>query len=370
MKHRKLIKTLKAEAKIHQPNLYAFIDDRFPKKTSGFFQKPVAWISIMTTILAVSILSSFLVNSVTNSSSSSSFVQSETLPPLRINSDKEALSITSLTSALFVQSESNDVGSFNTQPMLSQPAHMNISFDETMTHLKPYIVIFEQLLSLSSGPIITTEVSSYLEFEWVDSFTIFDLTNNPIHYQLHYSIIEETIVDEETYFKLDGVMMINEESPLPFEGEKFNEDGFVKVKTKVMQSTIQWIETIYAYDANETNILVKKMGLNGLEFSRFKIESEDDKTIVELFFFERFSSEKIMDRFRFMLTESDQGNTLRINYMITLSNGMTRGVINVYVVEVFDENDVFIGYEYLAYLLNDAGQPVDEWRDTRGHHHR
>jgi hypothetical protein len=369
MKIRKLIKTIKTEAKIHQPNLYTFINDRFPKKSSGFLQKPVVWISMTASFLAVSILSSFIFNSITNPSSSTSSVLSEMLPPLRINSDKEALSITSLTSALFVQSESNSVESFNTQPMLSQPAHMNISFDETMTHLKPYILIFEQLLSLSSGPMITTDISTYLDFEWVDSFTIVDLLNTPIVYQLHYSVIEETILDEEIYFKLEGVLLINEENPLPFEGEKFIEDGMVKVKTKIIQPNNQWIETIYAYDVNETNIVIKKMGMDGLEFSRFKIEFEDDKTIVELFFFERFSSEVIIDRFRFMLFESDQGTILRINYMIRLSNGITRGVINVYVVEVYDENDILVGYEYVAYLLNEDGEPMDEWRDTREHHH-
>lgn len=47
--------------------------------------------------------------------------------------------------------------------------------------------------------------------------------------------------------------------------------------------------------------------------------------------------------------------------------GIERGKIKVRVVEIFDANNVIIGYEYLAYNLDENDEETDEWRDRRDH---
>jgi hypothetical protein len=391
MNNKDIHKKLKNPATRIEPNLSSFMIERFgaptPKKTFsiwrffptatlvlGFFIVGIL-IGISTPIAITSSTPSITdSNSTTTTSVTSenpSIVTSSevTLPPLRLEGDKAALSVSTITTASLF----SNLTSVNTTPLagirLTKPTRPSYDFDETMTLIRPYLGLFEQLLGRADAPMVTTEALIDQPFAYVDRFSVFDIQGNPIDYALYYNLDNVETVNEETFYTLQGELMINQGEPLLVSGSKIIEDDEIILSFKAEADASNYIESIYKYEEDETKIRIRKMVDNVLNVSIFKLEIDQDETEIELLFLEENDENRVQDRFQFEYETEDGENILKISFTLATENGQVKGKIKVLVVEILDENLQVIGYEYLAYELDENDQETDEWRDKRDEHH-
>ncbi len=391
MNNKDLLKKLKHEATRIEPNLSSFMIERFgaptPKKTFsiwrffptatlvlGFFivgiligtSTPIA---ITSSTPSITDSSSTITTSVTSENPSIVTSSEVTLPPLRLEGDKAALSVSTITTAsLFT-----NLNSVNTAPLagirLTKPTRPSYDFDETMTLIRPYLGLFEQLLGRADAPIVTTEALIDQPFAYVDRFSVFDIQGNTIDYALYYNLDNVETVNEETFYTLQGELMINQGEPLLVSGSKIIEDDEIILSFKAEADASNYIESIYKYEEDETKIRIRKMVDNVLNVSIFKLEIDQDETEIELLFLEENDENRVQDRFKFEYETEDGENILKISFTLATETGQVKGKIKVLVVEILDENLQVIGYEYLAYELDENDRETDEWRDKRDEHH-
>jgi hypothetical protein len=242
------------------------------------------------------------------------------------------------------------------------------SLNETMTLVRPYLGLFEQLLGQTSAPIVTTENLVDQPFDYVDRFVAYDIQGLPIQYELFYDLINVETMNEELYYSLTGELVINQNAPLVVNGSKVLEENETILSFRAETDEQNYLESIYKYEENETKIRIRQMIQGVLQINVFKLEIDDDETEIELLFLEENDENRVRDRFKFEYEMEDDKNVLSILYSVSTDNGQVRGKIKVLVVEIFDQNNQLIGYEYLAYELDEQGNPTHEWRDDRDDH--
>jgi hypothetical protein len=385
MNDKDLLKKIKQEAQQVEPDLTHFFHERFgvatPKKKPsiwtllpsatlvvGFFIMGI----LLGTFTPISFPSSSAIDSTTTSSQTSSLPPSSdvTLPPLRLQGDKDALSVSTITTATLF----NNLNLTSTVPAspiqfsLGNGGRATYSLNETMTLVRPYLGLFEQLLGQTSAPIVTTENLVDQPFDYVDRFVAYDIQGLPIQYELFYDLINVETMNEELYYSLTGELVINQNAPLVVNGSKVLEENETILSFRAETDEQNYLESIYKYEENETKIRIRQMIQGVLQINVFKLEIDDDETEIELLFLEENDENRVRDRFKFEYEMEDDKNVLSILYSVSTDNGQVRGKIKVLVVEIFDQNNQLIGYEYLAYELDEQGNPTHEWRDDRDDH--
>ncbi len=390
MNNKDLLKKLKHEATRIEPDLSSFMIERFgaptPRKTFsiwrffptatlvlGFFVVGILIgtstpIAITSSTPSITDSNSTTTTSITSENPSIVTSSEVTLPPLRLEGDKAALSVSTITTASLFTNLTNVNAAQLAGIRLTKPTRPSYDFDETMTLIRPYLGLFEQLLGRADAPIVTTEVLIDQPFAYVDRFSVFDIQGNPIDYALYYNLDNVETVNEETFYTLQGELTINQGEPLLVSGSKVIEDDEIILSFKAEADASNYIESIYKYEEDETKIRIRKMVDNVLNVSIFKLEIDQDETEIELLFLEENDENRVQDRFKFEYETEDGENILKISFTLATENGQVKGKIKVLVVEILDENLQVIGYEYLAYELDENDQETDEWRDKRDEH--
>jgi hypothetical protein len=384
MNEKDVLKKIKQEAEGKMPNLRPFILENFPKQSSFSFFKllPIATVITGMFIFAIVIQninpmapsSDSSLTSITSSQASETSlpVSSQVvLPPLRLNNEKEAISISSITSATLLTNLSIN----NPQPLLNpllrarlKPSREkeNINFEDTMTLLNPYLTVFEQFLGTNQAPVIVSQVSDDVNFEFLDTFVVYDIEGLAVPYALYYNIESSEVIEDETYYVFNGDLVIDNNIRYVVMGSKTQEDDEIKIVFRANLDEINYIETEYKFEEDETKIQVKKMVNGELTISEFKLEIEDDETVVELSFFENNDTNRTKDTFKFEYEVEDGETILEIKFDMQGVNGRIKGKISVYVIPVLNAQNEIIGYRYQAIQYNEDGEREDgEWEDDR-----
>jgi len=384
MNEKDVLKKIKQEAEGKMPNLRPFILENFPKQSSFSFFKllPIATVITGMFIFAIVIQntnpiapsSDSTLTSITSTQTSETSlpVSSEVvLPPLRLNNEKEAISISSITSATLLTNLSTN----NPQPLLNallqaklKPSREGetINFQETMTLLNPYLTVFEQFLGTNEAPVIVSQESDDVNFEFLDTFVVYDIEGLAVPYALYYNVESSEVIEEETYYVFSGDLVIDNNIRYGVTGSKTQEDDETKIVFRANLDEINYIETEYKFEEDETKIQVKKMVNGELTISEFKLEIEDDETVVELSFFENNDTNRTKDTFKFEYEVEDGETILEIKFDMQGVNGRIKGKISVYVIPVLNDQNEIIGYRYQAIQFNEDGDREEgEWEDDR-----
>jgi len=384
MNEKDVLKKIKQEAEGKMPNLRPFILENFPKQSSFSFFKllPIATVITGMFIFAIVIQntnpiapsSDSTLTSITSTQTSETSlpVSSEVvLPPLRLNNEKEAISISSITSATLLTNLSTN----NPQPLLNallqaklKPSREGetINFEETMTLLNPYLTVFEQFLGTNEAPVIVSQESDDVNFEFLDTFVVYDIEGLAVPYALYYNVESSEVIEEETYYVFSGDLVIDNNIRYGVTGSKTQEDDETKIVFRANLDEINYIETEYKFEEDETKIKVKKMVNGELTISEFKLEIEDDETVVELSFFENNDTNRTKDTFKFEYEVEDGETILEIKFDMQGVNGRIKGKISVYVIPVLNDQNEIIGYRYQAIQFNEDGDREEgEWEDDR-----
>lgn len=384
MNEKELLKKIKQEANNQMPNLRPFMMKNFPKNQPFSFFKLLPLASILTGVFILAILvqntnpiapssDSVLSSTTTSQTSETSLPVSSqvVLPPLRLNNEKEAISISSITSATLL----TNLTLSNSQPLLNpslklkvgpQRDRETINFEETMALLNPYLTVFEQFLGTNEAPLINSQVSDDVNFEFLDTFVVYDIEGLAIPYALYYNVESSEVIEEETYYVFSGELVIDTTVRYAVTGSKIQESDETKIKFRASLDALNYIETEYQFEDDETKIKVKKLVNNILSISEFKLEIEDDETVVELKFFENNDTNRTKDIFKFEYEVEDGETILDIKFDMQGVNGRIKGKISVYVIPVLNDQNEIIGYRYQAIQFNEAGDREDgEWEDDR-----
>ena len=384
MNEKDVLKKIKQEAEGKMPNLRPFILENFPKQSSFSFFKLLPIATVLTGMFIFAIViqntnpiapsSDSTLTSITSSQTSETSlpVSSEVvLPPLRLNNEKEAISISSITSATLLTNLSTN----NPQPLLNallqaklKPSRERetINFEETMTLLNPYLTVFEQFLGTNEAPVIVSQESDDVNFEFLDTFVVYDIEGLAVPYALYYNVVSSEVIEEETYYVFSGDLVIDNNIRYGVTGSKTQEDDETKIVFRANLDEINYIETEYKFEEDETKIQVKKMVNGELTISEFKLEIEDDETVVELSFFENNDTNRTKDTFKFEYEVEDGETILEIKFDMQGVNGRIKGKISVYVIPVLNDQNEIIGYRYQAIQFNEDGDREEgEWEDDR-----
>ncbi len=385
MNNKDILKKIRREANKIEPNLSVFIHERFsnspPKKKRTWW----AFLSSATFVLSVLVLglllgnfSSISISSSNQSSSnpstpSTSIIPSEppiseiSLPPLRLEGDKAALSISTIATATLFNSLSITNPLQTKRSISFSPNRPTFDFNETMNLIQPYLGMFEQLLGRSEAPLIITEPLNDSPFAYVDRFEVVDIQGTPVSYELFYNLENVTEINEELFYDFSGELRINNGLPFNVLGQKVMEEDERVLSFKAELDSTNYIESFYKFEEDETKIRIRKMTDGILNISMFKLEVDDEETEIELFFLQENDESRIRDRFKFQYETDENETILKISFSVMTQAGIERGKIKVRVVEILDANNVIIGYEYLAYNLDENDEETDEWRDRRDH---
>lgn len=384
MNEKDVLKKIKEEAEGKMPNLRPFILQNFPKQSSFSFFKLLPIATVLTGMFIFAIViqntnpiapsSDSTLTSITSSQTSETSLPVSSqivLPPLRLNNEKEAISISSITSATLLTNLSTN----NPQPLLNallqaklKPSRERetINFEETMTLLNPYLTVFEQFLGTNEAPVIASQVSDDVNFEFLDTFVVYDIEGLAVPYALYYNVESSEVIEEETYYVFSGDLVIDNNIRYGVTGSKTQEDDETKIVFRANLDEINYIETEYKFEEDETKIQVKKMVNGELTISEFKLEIEDDETVVELSFFENNDTNRTKDTFKFEYEVEDGETILEIKFDMQGVNGRIKGKISVYVIPVLNDQNEIIGYRYQAIQFNEDGDREEgEWEDDR-----
>ena len=384
MNEKDVLKKIKLEAEGKMPNLRPFILQNFPKQSSFSFFKLLPIATVLTGMFIFAIViqntnpiapsSDSTLTSITSSQTSETSLPVSSqivLPPLRLNNEKEAISISSITSATLLTNLSTN----NPQPLLNallqaklKPSRERetINFEETMTLLNPYLTVFEQFLGTNEAPVIASQVSDDVNFEFLDTFVVYDIEGLAVPYALYYNVESSEVIEEETYYVFSGDLVIDNNIRYGVTGSKTQEDDETKIVFRANLDEINYIETEYKFEEDETKIQVKKMVNGELTISEFKLEIEDDETVVELSFFENNDTNRTKDTFKFEYEVEDGETILEIKFDMQGVNGRIKGKISVYVIPVLNDQNEIIGYRYQAIQFNEDGDREEgEWEDDR-----
>jgi hypothetical protein len=384
MNEKDLLKKIKQEADGQMPNLRPFMLNNFPKhETFSFFRLlPIA--TVITSIFIVAMIiqnanpiapsSDSTLTSITSSQTSETSLPISSqvvLPPLRLNNEKEAISISSITSATLLTNLTIN----NSQPLLNPSLQIKlkpsreketINFEETMTLLNPYLTVFEQFLGTNEAPVIVSQTSDDVNFEFLDTFVVYDIEGLAVPYALYYNVESSEVIEEETYYAFTGALVIDNNIRYDVTGSKTQEEDETKIVFRANLDETNYIETEYKFEEDETKIKVIKMVNGELTISEFKLEIEDDETVVELSFFENNDTNRTKDKFKFEYEMEDGETILEIKFDMQGSSGRIKGKIAVYVIPVLNDQNDIIGYRYQAVQFNEDGEREDgEWEDDR-----
>jgi len=384
MNEKDLLKKIKQEADGQMPNLRPFMLNNFPKhETFSFFRLlPIA--TVITSIFIVAMIiqnvnpiapsSDSTLTSITSSQTSETSLPISSqvvLPPLRLNNEKEAISISSITSATLLTNLTIN----NSQPLLNPSLQIKlkpsreketINFEETMTLLNPYLTVFEQFLGTNEAPVIVSQTSDDMNFEFLDTFVVYDIEGLAVPYALYYNVESSEVIEEETYYAFTGALVIDNNIRYDVTGSKTQEEDETKIVFRANLDETNYIETEYKFEEDETKIKVIKMVNGELTISEFKLEIEDDETVVELSFFENNDTNRTKDKFKFEYEMEDGETILEIKFDMQGSSGRIKGKIAVYVIPVLNDQNDIIGYRYQAVQFNEDGEREDgEWEDDR-----
>lgn len=387
-KEKDILKKLNQEATMLEPNLDDFIHLHFPKKPPSRWK---AWLPAATLVASVLVFSIVILEAVpflfptTPSTNTSENLGTSTtnpsttlpssqpvLPPLPINSDQEAISIASITTAtLFTQSTwftpSNPPLPDSPLPRGNRPT---LNFEDTMTLIKPYLTVFEQLLGTASAPQIVEAPSDLPDFTYVNRFTVYDIQGTAIFYQLYFNLANMEVVGDESYYDLSGQLLINNAAPLTVTGSKTIEEEETTIRFRTALDENNFIATRYKLEEDETNIRIQESVAGVVTTSEFKMELEDDETVVDLKFYEANDDRRIRDRFKFERADEDGQTILEIQYDVDSDGERIKGKITVLIIEILDEFGQVTGYAYQAFQYNEDGEKEGEWQDDRRPPHR
>jgi hypothetical protein len=385
MNNKDILKKIRQEAKKIEPNLSVFLHERFSDSPAKKKRSLLALLSSATLVLSVLVLglllgnfssisiSSSIQTSSSTSTSSPSITPSQppisevSLPPLRLEGDKAALSISTIATASLFTNLTNANPLQTKRSLAFSPNRPTFDFNETMNLLQPYLGMFEQLLGRSEAPTIVTETLDEGAFAYVDRFSVVDIQGTSVSYELFYNLENVIDINEELFYDLSGELKINGGQPFNVLGRKVLDDDEKILSFKAELDATNYIESLYTFEEDETKISIKKMTDGILNISIFKLEIDEDETEIELLFLQENDERRIRDRFKFEYEIEENETILKISFSVMTEVGIERGKIKVRVVEVLDSNNVVIGYEYLAYNLDENDEEKDEWRDRRDH---
>jgi hypothetical protein len=205
-----------------------------------------------------------------------------------------------------------------------------------------------------------------MNFEFLDTFVVYDIEGLAVPYALYYNVESSEVIEEETYYAFTGALVIDNNIRYDVTGSKTQEEDETKIVFRANLDETNYIETEYKFEEDETKIKVIKMVNGELTISEFKLEIEDDETVVELSFFENNDTNRTKDKFKFEYEMEDGETILEIKFDMQGSSGRIKGKIAVYVIPVLNDQNDIIGYRYQAVQFNEDGEREDgEWEDDR-----
>ena len=229
MKDKDILKKIRQEAHLREPDLRDFIHRRFSASTKKpFFSWPTLSLATLLSALALIVLvinptniNPSLSSSTTSETSSSSETtsigssNSEIVnPPLPL-AERQPFSIAavSTTSLLPSLSNGNDLAA-----KLYKPERLTEeSFDRILEEVSVYFPLVEQIISEQGAPVIATyEVAEndvyFGKFAYLDVIESTDLTGTSLTYTMYYNVIalnSSTPISADN-FRLRGLLMTNE----------------------------------------------------------------------------------------------------------------------------------------------------------------
>lgn len=288
MKKNQIKQIIESEIKSHLPehapkmdfNLIA--DLRAIEDEKNTFKKPSLWLFMnlrramsLTLILVLTISTILLLNTQEPS-------KQDDLPSGAeiFEKENEALSVSFLSNAMIIPS-------MNSSDQNNQPIHMLLNSNQNITTtsieiLKPFLNLVESIISQNNQPIITVLESTndlYDTFILIESF---DLLGEKTMYKMYYNVVAYEVTSDESTFRIEGIMIIHNVT-YSMIGEKTVEDDEIKVVTRTAIDDVNYIETIYEMEAEESSYVIVKVQ-DGRITSRTTLDIEISSDEIEIEF--------------------------------------------------------------------------------------
>lgn len=312
MNDHEILKKIKQEATVHEPDLKDFIHRRFSKKQSSFFSWPTLSFATLLVALAliVVVVNQANINPSLSSSdgtltSSSEFTSSNTSsngmnPPLTLaNREPLGIAAVSTTSLLPSLTNGNDPAS-----KLSRPEALSESdFDQVLEDVSSYFPIVEQIISGQGALVITTyDVPNddfyFGKFSYLDIIESTDLTGIQLVYRMYYNVLalNENIPLSEDNFRIRGLVIINEitygligskvteNEDIVFQFSSFLILGLDEIGFPIMdENNFVFSRYVYSDETTRYRIIRFEQGV-AIQSTWMNIEIEDDeiKMVFEL----------------------------------------------------------------------------------------
>ncbi|RJX24141.1 MAG: hypothetical protein C4537_07420 [Acholeplasma sp.] len=142
--------------------------------------------------------------------------------------------------------------------------------------IKPYLGMIENLLAQDQGFSSTVLPSDLEDYDTKLEIITYDLLGHPITYYFYYNVdAYEIDDDDEETFEISGLMILHNLS-YQMIGEKWIEDGESKLKVKGFLDDLNYIESIYKVESDESSYEVNRV-VNGILESSSMIKIEFDE---------------------------------------------------------------------------------------------
>ena len=158
---------------------------------------------------------------------------------------------------------------------LSIPQIRLMTIDQTpIDRIKPYLGMIENLLAQDQGFSTTVVPSDIDDYETKLTIVTYDLLGAPITYVFYYNVDSYEKDGDEEIFSIRGMMMFHHVA-YQMIGEKSIEDNESKLKVKGFIDELNYIESIYQTEDEESSYEVNRV-INGTLVSSSKIKIEFD----------------------------------------------------------------------------------------------
>ncbi|MDY0295153.1 MAG: hypothetical protein RBQ71_05025 [Acholeplasmataceae bacterium] len=278
------------------------------------------------------------------------------------DNDQEILAFQALSSVQML-----DANTVQTVSTLGRTSKMSDEETTSIDQIKPYLELFEQLLTQSNGLSVVIETSDLVEYETKQVFEMTDMLGQTITYTMYYNttdLVDEDEVDEtdesdeveddEQEYMISGIMIYSDVT-YAIEGKHEIEEDEEKLQFTSKISETDYVTVTYKLEDEETKFAYRVYAQGELvNESNIKIEIEDNEFKIELSYMDGTNE----GEYEFKLEEEDGQTILKISFETTIDGVESEGEAKVLV--TIDE---VTGETY--YTIITKGDDDDEEHEER-----
>lgn len=247
-----------------------------------------------------------------------------------LESDEEIIAFQALSSVQML-----DASSTQTVSTLGRTSKMSDENPTSIDQIKPYLELFEQLLTQSNGLSVVVEASDLVEYETKQVFQVTDILGETITYTMYYNTsdltdddFDDNDEDNEQEYMISGILIYGDTTYL-IEGKHEIEENDQKLEFTSKLSETEFVKVTYKLEDEETKFAYRVYEQGELvNESTIKIEIEDNELKIELAYMEGINE----GEYEFKLETEDGKTVLKIEYQVTIDGVESEGEAKVLVV--------------------------------------